>query len=343
MRRLAALAVVLTLLGSACQSSAARARGSAEVLRLGIFPNLTHAPALVGIATGILEDELAPTSIEVRVFNSGADAGTALLAGSIDAAYMGPAPTATLFLSSQKIAVVSGAVANGASFVVRRGAGIERSEDLRGKRIAVPGIGNTQDIALRDWLAGQGMKGRDQGGDVAVIAVDNPELPQAFAAGNIDGAWSPEPWPSLLIEAGLARTLVDERTIWPGGRFLTTHLVVTKGYLDAHPHVVRRLVRGNVEAISFIREHPAEAMVMANDQLASVGGARLPNRALDRAWSQLSFDWDPLSSSFLHNAERAYAQGVLDQDPSGILAIYRLEPLNLVLEEIGESAAEVGP
>src|SRR5438093_7722336 len=129
-RHVAALIALVALVATGCASSAARAKGSDTVLRLGIFPNLTHAPGLVGIADGTFDRDLAPTRLEVKVFNSGSEAGTALLAGAIDATYIGPGPTVKLFLSSGKVAVVSGVAQGGAAFVVRNGSGISSAKDL---------------------------------------------------------------------------------------------------------------------------------------------------------------------------------------------------------------------
>src|SRR5687767_1170770 len=169
MRRTVAAVALLGLIVAGCASSAERARGSAEVLRLGIFPNLTHAPGFVALGEGIFEEVLQGTEVEATVFNSGTDAGNALLGGSIDASYIGPGPATSLYLESGgQVAVVSGAVSGGASLVVRKGSGIEGPDDLAGKKIAVPGIGNTQDIALRAWLEDNGLRTNDEGGEVSV-------------------------------------------------------------------------------------------------------------------------------------------------------------------------------
>jgi NitT/TauT family transport system substrate-binding protein len=332
MKRVMAAVAVLAVVAAGCASSADRARGSADVLRLGIFPNLTHAPGYVALGRGIFDRVMGDTEVEVTVFNSGTEAGEALRAGSIDASYIGPGPATTLFLESDgKVALVSGAVSGGASFVVRKGAGIESPADLAGKKIAVPGFGNTQDIALRSWLEDNGLKSNDEGGDVAVVEVDNPELPQLFRAEQLDGAWEPEPYPSLLIEEGLAEPLVDEATLWPGGRFVTTHLLVSTIYMEAHSQVVNRLVEANVEAIRFMQESPEEAKATAQAQLIEAGAPSLDQAVVDSAWDALEFTWDPIQSSFEQGAHDAYALGFLDEEPTNILDIYRLSPLNQIL------------
>lgn len=335
MKRLIAGLALVTLIASGCQGTEGRSQGSEDVLRLGIFPNLTHAPGLVAVASGILEETLAPTTVDLKVFNSGKEAQTAILAGSLDATYIGPGPTATIYLKSKKVAVISGAVANGASFVVRKGAGITKPADLHGKKIAVPGIGNTQDIALRTWLADHGLKPREEDGDVGIVAVDNPQLPQTFRSGDVDAAWEPEPWPSLLIDQGLATEFVNETELWPDGEFVTTNLIASTTYMDAHPDVIAKLVEANVEAIQLMAEDPAEAKRLANEQLEEVGAATLPPDVLDTAWDALEFTWDPLADSLEQTAENAHGLGVLEEDPAGLTGLYRLNDLNAVLRDLG--------
>jgi NitT/TauT family transport system substrate-binding protein len=322
---------------AACASSAARARGSGDVLRLGIFPNLTHAPGHVAIGSGILKQALGSTKLDATVFNSGTDAGNALLAGSIDATYIGTGPATSLFVKSRGgVSIVSGAVAGGASLVVRKGAGISQPSDLNGKKLAVPGIGNTQDVALRTWLASHGLKPKESGGSVAIVPVDNPELPQLFRSGQVDGAWEPEPWPSLLEQEGLAQELVDEASLWPRGQFVTTVLVVSKPYLEAHQDVGKRLVEANVKAIDLIRKDPARAQSIAASELTKAGAPQLPAAVVQAAWKRLTFTWEPLAASVQKSAQNAFALGYLDSNPTNIAEIFRLDLLNAVLRAQGE-------
>lgn len=332
MRRWLAALAAIAVLSAACASSEAKLKGSPDVLRLGMFPNLTHAPAYVAVEEGILEEMLAPTRVEVSYFNSGSDAGTALSSGSIDATYIGPGPAIALYLADPgSVAVVSGAAAGGASFVVRTGAGISSTEDLAGMKIAVPGIGNTQDVALRTWLHDRGMNTNDEGGEVFVSAIDNTTLVQAFETGQVDGAWEPEPWPSLLEAEGLAAPFLDEATLWPDGLFVTTHLLVNTAYMDEHPDVVRNLVAANVEAIRRIAEDPDRAKAAAQAGLLGAGAPSLDQAVVDAAWDNLTFTWDPIPTSLEKDAADAYELGYLETEPTGILDIYRLDDLNAVL------------
>jgi NitT/TauT family transport system substrate-binding protein len=328
MLALAAVALVV----SACASSETKARGKEGVLRLGIFPNLTHAPGYVALETGILEDALSPTKVEITYFNSGSDAGTAILSGSIDATFIGPGPATSLYLQSEgKVAIVSGVAAGGASLVVRKGAGIESPDDLVGKRLAVPGVGNTQDVALRSWLHEQGLKANDEGGEVSVAAVDNPELLGLFEAGQLDGAWEPEPYPSLLIAEGVAEPFVEEADLWPNGDFVTTVLLVNTIFMDANPDVIADLVQANVEAIELIEDDPGTAKAAAQAGLAKAGAPSLDQGVVDTAWDKLTFTWDPVAPSLIEGAANAYSLGYLETEPLDMTGIFQLDHLNDVL------------
>jgi NitT/TauT family transport system substrate-binding protein len=342
MRRTIAGIAAAAMLAAGCASSASRAQGEEGVLRLGIFPNLTHAPGYVALGEGFFEETLGDTRVETRVFNSGTDAGEALIAGSIDATYIGPGPATSLFVESGgRVAVVSGAVSGGAAFVVRTGSGIDGPEDLPGKRVGVPSFGNTQDIALRVWLEDHGLKTNDEGGEVTVLEVDNPELPQFFKRGDLDAAWEPEPYPSLLVGQGLAEVYVDEADLWPAGEFVTTHLLVSTPYMENHPDVIRGLVEANVEAIEFMNEDPEAAKAAAQAELITAGAPSLDQAVVDAAWDKLTFTWDPIASSLQAGAEDAFSLGYLEEEPSNILELYRLDDLNAILEERGEPPIEV--
>jgi NitT/TauT family transport system substrate-binding protein len=342
MRRILATLATVTLLAAACSSSEQRAEGSGDVLRLGIFPNLTHAPGYVALEEGIFEQTLPGVDVEVTYFNSGSDAGAAISSGSIDATYIGPGPATALYLAPEStVAIVSGVTSGGASFVVRTGAGISSPDDLPGKKIAVPGIGNTQDVALRAWLREQGLEANDVGGEVDVLEVDNPELLGLFEAGHLDGAWEPEPWPSLLIAEGVAEPFVDEADLWPDGQFVTTVLLVNTTFLEAHPDLVQGLVEANVQAIERIEEDPDTAKASAQAGLIKAGAPSLDQAVIDAAWAKLTFTWDPVASSLAQGAANAYSLGYLEVQPTDLSGLFRLDQLNEVLGQLQIPVIEV--
>ena len=294
-------------------SSAAGGSPAAE-LRLGYFPNVTHATAVYGDAAGIFAGALGSTRLRTQTFPAGPAAGEALFAGALDAAYLGPNPTINAFVKSrgEAVRIVAGATSGGASLVVRPG--ISDATQLRGARIATPQTGGTQDIALRHYLTERGFAvDRTGRGDVTVLAQDNPVTLSAFAAGQIDGAWVPEPWASRLVLDAGGSVLVDEKDLWPGGRFVTTHLVVRTDYLRAHPQTVRGLIQGSVEANRQLNADPAAARLVVNTALEKLSGQPLPAATLDRAFSSVVSTDDPVATSLATSAEHAVAADLLSE------------------------------
>ena len=303
---------------------------AAAELRLGYFPNVTHATAVYGEAAGVFADALEGTALRTQVFTAGPSAVEALFAGSLDAAYLGPNPAVNAFVKSQgeAVRIVAGATSGGASLVVRPG--ITAPEQLAGTRIATPQTGGTQDIALRHYLSEQGFAVDATGaGDVTVLAQENATTLTAFQAGDVDGAWVPEPWASrLVLEAG-GTVLVDERDLWPGGDFVTTHLIVRTDFLRDHPETVRQLVEGSVESNRQITANPEKAKQVVDDALAELTGKPLAPAILDRALAQIRSTDDPLATSLATSAEHAFATGLVTQ--ADLTGIYDLSLLREVL------------
>jgi NitT/TauT family transport system substrate-binding protein len=302
-------------------------------LRLGFFPNVTHATALVGVRQGIFAEHLGPdVTLRTQSFNAGPAAVEALFAGALDASYLGPNPAINGYVKSkgEALRVVSGATSGGAFFVVRPG--IERPEDLKGRTVASPQLGGTQDVALRAWLKQHGLRtDTNGGGDVSIVPQDNAQTLAAFASGAIDGAWVPEPWATRLIREAGAKVLVDERDLWPGGRYVTTHLVVATRFLHDHPDVVRRLLEGQVAANDYLNRHPQDAQRAADDEVEAVTGKRLDDAVIAAAWANLTFTNDPVASSLQASARGAEAIDLLDPGKVDLAGLYDLQPLNDVL------------
>jgi len=340
LRRLpaAAAVLVLALVAGACSSGSPGSSdgGGQAALRLGYFPNLTHATALVGIQEGIFQRHLGSgTKLETRSFNAGPAAVEALFSGAIDATYIGPNPAINAYAKSggKAVRIVSGATSGGALLIVRPG--ITDAQGLRGKKIASPQLGNTQDVALRSWLAKQGLKtDTEGGGDVQVVNQENSQTLELFKAGGIDGAWVPEPWATRLEREGGGKVLVDEASLWPDGRFVTTHLVVRTEFLDEQPDLVEQLLAGQVEANELVNAEPAKAQQLANAQIEKVTGKALKPEVIAAAWKRLTFTDDPIASSLKTSAANAQQLGLLK--PVELDGIYDLGPLNRVLAAQGQ-------
>jgi sulfonate transport system substrate-binding protein len=305
-------------------------------IRFGVFPNITHAPGLVALADGGPIRTLLPNAdIQVSAFNSGTTAVSAIFSDAIDITYVGPNPAINAYAKSdgEAVRVISGSTSGGAFLVVREG--IDGAGDLRGRAIASPSLGNTQDVALRTWLRSQGLATDTAGGgDVSVVPQDNAQTLETFVAGTIDGAWVPEPWATRLIREAGAHVLVDERDLWPDGRYVTTHLMVATRFLRDHPEVVARIVLANVEAVDFVNAHPVEARAIVNAEIERFTTRKLGEDLLAAAWTNLTFTVDPIASSLRTSAEDAVSLGLLD-DPGDLSGLYELGPLNEVLDALG--------
>ena len=303
----------LVLVVCAVSSAACSRPSDPRVLRLGYFPNLTHAPALTGVASGRFARALGAVRLETRVFNAGPAAVEALLAGALDAAYVGPMPAVAGHLRThgRALRVVAGAASGGALFVVRRGAGIHGAGDLHGKRIATPQLGGTQDLALRRWLRANGLAPQESGGDVRVVPMENASALALLRQGALDGAWVPEPWAARLVAEADAEVLLDERDLWPGRTFATTVLVARLRYLREARSNVAALVRANAAEVAWITAHPAEAPLAANAAIGSLPGRALAPEVLRVAWSRIDFTTDPQRASLAANARSGQEVGLL--------------------------------
>jgi NitT/TauT family transport system substrate-binding protein len=332
----AATALLAATALSACGDDAKPAGGAeAATLRLGYFPNITHAPALVGVGKGLFQESLGSTKLEAKTFNAGPAAIEALFSGAIDATYIGPNPAINGWATSkgEALKIIAGSTSGGAGLVVKPE--IADAAGLKGKKIATPQLGNTQDVALRYWLKSKGLNADQQGGgDVSVLPQDNATAVQAFSQGAIDGAWVPEPNLSKMISESKGKLLLNEKDLWPGGNFVTTHLIVSQKYLKANPENVKKLLQGHINAVKFINDNNAEAQKVANAQLAALTGKPLKDDILAAAFKNMTFTVDPIASSLYTSAQHAQEIGLLK--PVDLKGIYDLAPLNALLKAAGQ-------
>jgi len=337
-RLLAGAAVIPAVLAAAACGTGSGAAGSGggsaapAELRLGYFANLTHAAALIGVQQHFIADDLGSrTRLTTQVFNAGPDEVEALFAGGLDAAYIGPGPTINAYGQSngEAIRIVAGASSAGAELVVRKG--IEKPSDLKGATLASPQLGNTQDVALRTWLTGKGLKNSvDGGGDVTITPTSNSDIPALFDSGKLDGAWVPEPYASALVLGHGGHVLVDEKALWPKGEFVTTQLVVRTEFLERYPGTVAALLKAHVRSVQYAEQDPAAAKQAVNAALKAAGGKQLSAAVLDRAWSELTVTYDPIASTLRPTMLHAVEAGTTPQKVD-LAGIYDLRPLNAIL------------
>ncbi|MFD7459818.1 MULTISPECIES: aliphatic sulfonate ABC transporter substrate-binding protein [unclassified Streptomyces] len=308
---------------------------SADRVRIGYFPNLTHGTALVGREKGIFQKELGGTKAEYATFNAGPSEIEALNSKSIDIGWIGPSPAINGYTKSngQNLRIIGGSASGGVKLVVNPDK-IKSLKDVKGKKIATPQLGNTQDVAFLNWIAEQGWKvdAESGKGDVSVVRTDNKVTPDAYKSGSIDGAWVPEPTASKLVAEG-AKVLLDEADLWPDKQFVITNIIVSQDFLKKHPDVVEAVLRGAVKSNKWINANPDEAKAAANDALERDSGKALPAEVIDPAWKSITFLDDPLAATLDTEAAHAVKAGLLEEPD--LKGIYDLTLLNKVLAAEG--------
>jgi NitT/TauT family transport system substrate-binding protein len=337
----AAAAAAVTVLAAACGSSSStgvsNTSSSNTVLRLGFLENITHASALVGIKEGFFTKDLGKNvTLKLFPFSTGTQEATALLAGQLDAAYVGPNPAIKAWQNSggKLIKVISGSASGGASLVVK--SSITRPGQLKGQKLATPSLGNTQDVALRYWLKKQGLTSSvTGGGDVPITPISpNSDAVLAVKAGSIAGGWEPAPYDAEMVADG-GHVLVNEASLWPMGQFVTTQLVATQSFIAAHPSAISGLLKGQIQANSFLAASKPAAAAAASAELASLSGKALKPSIVAAAFREVTFTNDPIASSLITDAQHAVAVGLL-KPVQNLAGLYDLGPLNKQLAAAGQ-------
>ncbi|MEU8838129.1 aliphatic sulfonate ABC transporter substrate-binding protein [Streptomyces roseus] len=309
---------------------------SAPEVRIGYFPNLTHATALVGIQEGLIAKELGATAIKPQTFNAGPSEIEALNGGSLDIGFIGPSPAINGYVKSKgsNLRIISGSASGGVKLVVNPEK-IKTLDDLKGKKIATPQKGNTQDVAFLNWIAEKGWTVDPESGkgDVSVVRTDNKVTPDAFKQGSIDGAWVPEPTASKLVSEG-ASVLLDETDLWPGKKFVITNVIVSQKFLKEHPDVVEAVLAGTVKTNAWINANPDQAKASANAALKALSGKELEPAVIDPAWKSILVTDDPLAATLKTESDWAVKAKLIDQPD--LAGIYDLAPLNKVLKAAGK-------
>ena len=332
--------MLLSFLVSACGSNTGSGdnNGNQITVHLGYFPNLTHAVALVGLARNTFQQAFGSNvKVDTKTFNAGPSLIEALFAGSIDIGYVGPSPAINGYVKSKGAAlrIIAGASSAGVLFVVRPGANIKTPQDLNGKKLADPQLGGTQDVSLRNYLRIHGLKTTDQGGTVRVLPTDNATILTEFKQGQIDGAWVPEPWASRLVVEAHGTVFLDERSLWPAGKFVTTNVVVSTNFLNQHPDLVTKFLQAHVDTVQYINNNHSSAVSLVNTQLKSLTGKALKTSTIEAAFKDLDVTYDPLQSSALTAADDAFQLGYLGKSKPDLSGLYDLAPLNSVLSAKG--------
>ena len=293
-------------------------------IRIAYFPNIGHAIPIVGMENGFFQNSLGDQiTIETRVFDSGPQAIESLFGNSIDLAYVGPGPAINGFLNSENhnVKILAGAASGGASFIVHPDSEINFASDFAGKKIAAPQIGNTQDVSLRHYLSENGLRTAEKGGSVIVYNIPNPDIYTLFVKGDIDGAWIPEPWATILVTELNGKRLFHEEDLWPNQEFASVLLIANTDFVEKNPELIINLLKSHHETATWINQNPIETRIIFNNFLNSHLGQPLSDDIVDIALSNIVITADPLPDSVYSFAEKANALGYLGRngyDLSGI-------------------------
>ena len=307
-----------------------------KILKIGYFPNINHAQAVIGIGNGDFQKVLG-TNVEVKpfIFNAGPSAIEALFAKQIDATYVGPNPAINGYVISEgkDVRIISGATSGGAVFVIRSDTGINSPSDFANKKFASPQLGNTQDVALRNYLLEHGYKTVENQGNVHILPAKNSDILTLFLKKDIDGAWVPEPWGERLIKDANGKLFLDERDLWPDGKFVTGLILVRTDYLKQNPDVIENLLKAHIEETQRINANKEEAVKAFNTELKKITGQTIPEDVLQQSLTRLEFTYDPIQQSLYKSADDAFKLGFLGDTKPDLSNIFDLNILNKILKE----------
>ena len=309
---------------------------SQNKIRVAFFPSVVHAVPIIGMETQTfannLDDDL---DIQVKIFDSGPQVIESIFSNSVDIAYVGPGPVINGFLKSDgnDLKILAGAASGGASFVIQKNSGLDLIENYSGKRIAAPQISNTQDVSLRHYLAENGLKPAEKGGDVFVLNIANPDIYTLFAKGDIDGAWVPEPWATMLVEELNGVRLFDENEFWPENQFSSVLLIGRSDYIEKNPEIIKKWITANEKTVQWINNHPDESKKLYNQFLKSYMGRTLPPNIVEISFSNIIITSEPLENSVHTFAERADALGYLGRDGYTLDGIFYHENISVTSNE----------
>jgi NitT/TauT family transport system substrate-binding protein len=311
-------------------TSTATAAAAPVTVRLGYLANITHAPALIAVKNGYFTKELGSAgTVKTSVFTSGTQETTAILAGQLDAAYVGPNPAINAWEKSggTAIKVVSGVATGGAEIVVK--SSVSGASALKGQTLDTPSLGNTQDVALRYYLKQNGLATTATGGGDVLVkpTTPNSDAVQAFESGQIAGASEPAPYDVEMVKDG-GKVLLSE----PGS---TTLLMVTQSFLSAHPTVVADLLKANLQALALIKSDPTKAEADADAEYASYTGKAIKSSLVAASFAQIDFTADPDETSIATDASEAVSLGLL-KEPVSLTGMYDLTELNSQLSAAGQ-------
>ena len=313
---------------------------SENKIRVAFFPSIVHAVPIIGIENDTFAENLDDDmKIEIKVFDSGPQVIESIFSNSVDVAYVGPGPIINGFLKSdgKDLKILASAANGGASFVIQKNSGLESIENYSGKRGAAPQISNTQDVSLRHFLAENGLKTAEKGGDVFVLNISNPDIYTLFAKGDIDGAWVPEPWATMLVEELEGIRLFDENEIWPENKFSSVLLIGRSEYIEKNPEIIENWINANEKTVEWINDNPDESKKLYNQFMQGHMGKTLPEKIVHESFSKIVITSIPVETSVHTFAERADSLGYLGRDGYSLDGLFHNENISVTPNEVNQN------
>ena len=310
---------------------------SENKIRVAFFPSIVHAVPIIGIENQIFSNNLGDDmEIEIKVFDSGPQVIESIFSNSVDVAYVGPGPVINGFLKSDgnDLKILAGAANGGASFIIQKDSGLDSIENFSGKRVAAPQISNTQDVSLRHYLAENGLKSAEKGGDVFVLNISNPDIYTLFAKGDIDGAWVPEPWATMLVQDLNGVRIFDESQFWPEGQFSSVLLIGRTDFVEKNPEIIKNWIESNEKTVQWINANPTKTKQVYSQFLKDYMGKTLSDEIIDESFSNLVITSDPLKKSVHTFAERADSLGYLGRSGYDINEIFYDDSISVKTVEV---------
>ena len=309
---------------------------SEEKIRVAFFPSIVHAVPIVGVENNIFQENLdEEVEIDVKIFDSGPQVIESLFSNSIDIAYVGPGPVINGYLKSDgnALKILAGAADGGASLVAHKESGLDSIANFDGKRIAAPQISNTQDVSLRHYLSSNGLKPVEAGGTVYVLNISNPDIYTLFAKGDIDGAWVPEPWATMLVQELDGIRIFNESQFWPDEEFSSVLLIARTDFVKNNPVVVQNWIKSNEKTVQWINNNPEQTKKIYSEFLTDYMGKTLPDEIIDESFSNLIITSNPLKNSVYTFAERADSLGYLGRTGYDINEIFYENEISIIVSE----------
>lgn len=320
--------ILLSISLSGCKQS------SANEIRIGFFPNLTHSQAIYGYASGDFEKTFGDQyKVKWQSFNAGPAEIEAMFADEVDIGYIGPIPAINGYIkSSGDVKIIAGATLNGAMLVTRKDLLINDVKELAGRTIAVPQFGNTQHLCLLNLLSSNGLNTIEKGGDVKIIESSNPDTKTLMDKGDIDAALVPEPWATRLVKEIGVNILLNSDEIWDAGDYSTAAIIVSTKFYEKNKELVKQFLKTHIEITEYINEHQEDAMVKINDKIGELTGSKLNTDVLQNSFTNMVVTYDPSVASIDKFMTIYQNEGFVKIIPNRD-KIYDFELLNALLKE----------